>query len=134
MTDSAELQELSVEECWRLATSVGVCRIAWTAPDGPTLVPVNHVVDGHSVWIRTSAYSQLVREVDDARVALLVDEIDTSTQLGWSVQLRGTAEVHYHPDAVPAGIRELDTWAPGAKPYWLQVHVKDVTGRRLVAG
>ena len=133
MTDSPTLQELSTEESWRLAAAVGVCRIAWTAPDGPILVPVNHVVHERSVWIRTSAYSQLVREVDDARVALLIDDIDKETHLGWSVQLRGMAEIHFHIDQVPMDVRHLETWAGAARPYWIQVHVRDVNGRRLAA-
>ncbi len=130
----AELVELQRDESWGLVGQQPVCRVAWASGSGPVVIPVNHVVHDGSLWIRTSAYSSLVREVDDVRVAVLVDEIDTSTGLGWSVQLRGVAEVHYHLDAVPEEVRSLHTWATGSRPLWIQLSPDEVNGRRLVSG
>lgn len=129
-----ELVELTEDESWELARSRPFCRAAWTSPTGPTLLPVNHVIDGHSLWFRTSAYSELVREVDDERIAILVDEVDTETRLGWSVQLRGPASVHWHLTEVPESVQSLHTWASGARPLWVEVKVEEIHGRRLVAG
>jgi len=130
----AELVELGRDESWALVSGQPFCRVAWTSGSGPTAIPVNHVVHGHSIWIRTSAYSSLVREVDDNRVAVLVDDIHTETRLGWSVQLRGTAHVHWHIDEVPAEVRDLHTWASGPRPLWIELTPDEVTGRRLVSG
>jgi nitroimidazol reductase NimA-like FMN-containing flavoprotein (pyridoxamine 5'-phosphate oxidase superfamily) len=130
----AELVELTDDESWELARSQPFCRVAWTSPTGPTVIPLNHVVDGRTLWFRTSAYSELVREVDDTRAAVLVDEIDTSTRLGWSVQLRGVAHVHWHVDEVPEQVRSLHTWASGSRPLWIELAPDEVHGRRLVAG
>jgi hypothetical protein len=130
----AELVELNDEESWKLAHSQPFCRIAWTSPSGPMQIPVNHVIDGHAVWFRTSAYSELVREVDDERVSLLVDDIDTESRLGWSVQLRGTANVHWHETEVPEPVRKLLSWVSGPHPLWVEVRADEVHGRRLVAG
>ena len=130
----ADLVELTEDESWELARSQPVCRVAWTSPTGPTLLPVNHVIDGHTLWFRTSAYSELVRQVDDERIAVLVDEIDKETRLGWSVQLRGPANVHWHESEVPPAVRSLLTWVSGPHPLWVEVKTDEVHGRRLTAG
>ncbi len=127
----AELIEISAEEAWELVASQQVCRIAWSSGSGPVILPVNQVVHDRTLWIRTSAYSSLVEEVDDAAVAVLVDEIDPETHLGWSVQLRGIAQVHYHLDPVPEEVQTLRTWADGARPLWIELAGAEVTGRRL---
>ena len=131
---SHDLVELESAECWELVGQQPTCRIAWTTGDGPTLIPVNHVAFDHAIWIRTSAYSSLVQQVDDTKVAILVDHLDPQTRLGWSVQLRGTAQVHYRSDDVPEEVRRLTTWAPGAKPLWVHLSPDEVIGRRLVSG
>lgn len=131
---SHDVVELDVQECWELAAQQPICRIAWATGAGVTVIPVNHVVHDRAIWIRTSAYSHLVKEADDAKVSILVDDIDRATRLGWSVQLRGTAHVHFHTDDVPDQVRQLITWAAGPKPLWLELRPDDVVGRRLVSG
>jgi hypothetical protein len=130
----AELVELGQDESWDLVGQQPVCRIAWTSGTGPVLLPVNHVVHGRSIWIRTAAWSSLVREVDDMRVAALIDDVDTATRLGWSVQLRGVASVHWHLEEVPEEVRSLHTWASGSRPLWIELTPDEVYGRRLVSG
>jgi general stress protein 26 len=98
------------------------------------VIPVNHVIHEHTLWFRTAAYSALVREVDDEQVAVLIDDVDAETRLGWSVQLRGVAHVHWHTEEVPEQVRELHTWASGARPLWVEVHAGEVHGRRLLSG
>lgn len=127
------LEEIGREESWELVGREPVCRVAWASGSGPVVLPVNHVVHEGSLWIRTGAYSSLVREVDDVRIAVLVDEIDRESRLGWSVQLRGIAQVHYHLDDVPAQVRELHSWAAGPRPMWIQLTPDEINGRRLVA-
>lgn len=134
MTDTAARQvEIDPTESWRLVGQQSLCRIAWTSGSGPVVVPVNHLVHDGALWIRTGASTKLVREVDDMRVAVLVDDIDPVTHLGWSVQVRGLAEVHYHPEEVPEPVRALKTWAAGPRPLWVELRPEEVTGRRLVA-
>lgn len=131
---SHDLVELTADEGWELVATQPICRIAWATGAGPSVIPVNHVVYDGALWIRTSAYSSLVAEVDDAKVAILVDDVDHDTRLGWSVQLRGTARIHFHVEEVPEQVRELTTWASGAKPLWVELRPESVIGRRLVSG
>ncbi|MDN4161628.1 pyridoxamine 5'-phosphate oxidase family protein [Nocardioides abyssi] len=129
-TDRHELRDLSVEECWTLLGTRTLGRIAWTTADGPVVLPVNYGLAGETVWIRTSAYSALVREADQSRVAVEVDLVDEATRTGWSVLVRGTAHVRFPRDgrATPP---EVETWPAGPRPLWVVVDPREVTGRRL---
>lgn len=128
------VKELSVQECWDhvQAESGTVARIAWHGSTGPVVIPVNYTVDEGSIWIRTTAYSAMAEEIDESQVAVLVDDVDKETHLGWSVQLRGRCEIRYHQDEVPAEVRGLEAWAGGVRPLWVHLRPAEVTGRRLV--
>jgi nitroimidazol reductase NimA-like FMN-containing flavoprotein (pyridoxamine 5'-phosphate oxidase superfamily) len=130
----ARLEELSTEECWTLVESADpLARIAWNGSTGPALIPVNYAVHDRSIWIRTTAYSAMAEEIDESLVAVLIDDVDRKTHLGWSVALRGRSEILYHQDQVPDRVRALSTWPGGARPLWVHLAPRDVTGRRLVA-
>jgi nitroimidazol reductase NimA-like FMN-containing flavoprotein (pyridoxamine 5'-phosphate oxidase superfamily) len=129
------LEEVETDECWRLIIETDqIARVAWNSGSGPVALPVNFVVHEGSVWVRTSAYSSLAREIDDTHIAVEVDEIDPATHLGWSVLVRGVAEVRYHPAEVPAVVREHHSWPAGPRPLWVQLTPYELTGRRLAAG
>lgn len=129
-----QLKQLSVEESWELARTSGLSRIGWTGPQGPVVIPVNHVIHEGSVWVRTSAHSSMAEQVDESAVALLVDDIDPESHLGWSVQFKGRAEIFYHETDVPESVRTHRPWPAGARPLWVQVSPSEVNGRRLVEG
>jgi uncharacterized protein len=131
----AQLVEISVEESWTLLASHSICRVAWAGSDGPVVLPLNYVVHDHTLWLRTSAHSTFSQEIDDDQLAILVDEFDSATQVGWSVQVRGVAEVHYDTDDVPEDVlAHLRTWASGPRPLWINVTPTAVNGRRLPEG
>ena len=125
------LEELPPDECWELLASSTVGRIAWTAADGPAVVPVNFAVDGHAVHLRTRAFSALVQKADAERVAFQVDRIDEDSHTGWSVLARGRAVVRYgaEADAGPA----VGTWPTGPRSALVVIEVDRISGRRLVA-
>jgi len=123
-----QLADLSPDECWELITTTPVGRIAWTASNGPVVVPVNFAVNGRSIKVRTTAYSSMVQDADGERVAFEVDHIDETTRTGWSVLVRGRAEVRYgEPDdgTVP------EPWPRGPRPATVVVDADEITGRWL---
>jgi uncharacterized protein len=122
------LLDLSADECWTLAGSVPVGRLAWTGPHGPTVIPVNFTTEGHTVRIRTAAYSEAARECDDSVVAFEVDTFDAEQHTGWSVLMRGRAHLDY---AAASGEGEPQPWADGTRRLQLRVEVDEITGRRL---
>jgi uncharacterized protein len=119
--------DLDPDECWSLAATQPVGRLAWTGAHGPTVIPVNFVVTGTEVLVRTTAYSELARECDDSPVAFEVDDVDASTRTGWSVLMRGRGHLEYGPpvDAEP------DVWVPGPRHLRVRIDVTEVTGRRI---
>lgn len=123
------LGDLGPGECLELAASRPVGRLAWQGPAGPSIVPVNFVVDGRSVRVRTAAYSALARECDDSLVAFEVDDLDEGARTGWSVLMRGRARIEYDGWA---GGDEPDVWPAGSRALHLQVEVDEITGRRIV--
>ncbi|MER7608912.1 pyridoxamine 5'-phosphate oxidase family protein [Nocardioides sp. NPDC127503] len=129
----AQLEELTVEESWRLATDTQVSRIGWTGPRGPVVLPVNHVVHEEALWIRTSAHSSMAEQIDESAVALLVDDLAPDTHVGLSALFKGRAEILYRDDQIPDLVRDLHPWPAGARPLWVRLRPKEVTGRRLVA-
>ena len=108
------LLDLPTEECWRLVAGRSVGRVAWTGPDGPTVLPVNFAVADDEVWFRVNAHSSFSREIDDLRVAFEVDDVDEFTRSGWSVLLRGTARVVYDVDRLPRTWPGTETWPAGS--------------------
>jgi len=129
----ANLEELAVEESWKLAETSRLSRIGWNGPAGPVVIPVNHVIHDGAVWIRTSAHSSMAEQIDESAIALLVDDLDPDTHLGWSVQFKGRAEIFYREQQVPEQVRALRTWPSGARPLWVRLVPKAVNGRRLTA-
>ncbi|MBO0843226.1 MAG: pyridoxamine 5'-phosphate oxidase family protein [Nocardioides sp.] len=125
------LEELSSEESWKLAESSHLSRIGWNAPGGPVVLPVNHMIHDGAVWVRTSAHSSMAEQVDESAVALLVDDVDPETHVGWSVQFRGRAEILYREEQVPDVVRGHHTWPSGARPLWVRLQPTHVNGRRL---
>ncbi|NYI78656.1 pyridoxamine 5'-phosphate oxidase family protein [Nocardioides panzhihuensis] len=130
----AQLEELTVEESWRLAADIQISRIGWNGPRGPVVLPVNHVVHEKAVWIRTSAHSSMAEQIDESAVALLVDDLDPDTHVGWSAQFKGHAEILYNEDQIPETVKHLQAWPAGPRPLWVRLRPKEVTGRRLVSG
>ena len=126
------MTELEEQECWELVATQQVGRVAWVTDQGPVVVPVNFAVDDGHVLLQTAAFSHLVHEADDGRVAFEVDEVDPILRSGWSVLLRGRAEVVYldwrHPEA-----GAVEPWADPTRHTTVRIAVDQVTGRRVVA-
>lgn len=123
-----QLHDLTADECWRLAASMPVGRLAWCGPQGPTVVPVNFAVAEGRVHVRTAAYSAQARECDDSPVAFEVDQFDADSRTGWSVLLRGRAHLQF--GGSPGG-DQPDVWPAGARGLLLTVEVDEISGRRV---
>lgn len=130
-TGEGALRDLDEDACWALLAEEPVGRLVWTGPEGPTAVPVNYTVDSRTIAIRTTAYSSVARETDDSVVAFEVDHVDAEQRTGWSVLVRGRAEVVSHRPGAGTTGADVDVWPTGARPLRLVVHPTQVTGRRL---
>ncbi|MBD8870173.1 pyridoxamine 5'-phosphate oxidase family protein [Nocardioides donggukensis] len=130
--EGGRIVELDPEECWQLLATRAVGRIAWSAADGQTVIPVNFTAADGAVWVRTTAYSTMAREGDGRAVAFEVDDLDDFTRSGWSVLVRGTARLVYPTEDRPEAWTAPDTWPAGPRTLDLVVEATRVTGRRLL--
>lgn len=110
--------DLDPVEALRLLDSVSLGRIVFTRQALPTVRPVNHVLDGGDIVIRTHDGAALTAHTrrgggEGVVVAYEADAIDPDTHLGWSVVVTGYARLVTDP-ADLARVRTLLTpWAPG---------------------
>ncbi|MEX1165066.1 MAG: pyridoxamine 5'-phosphate oxidase family protein [Nitriliruptor sp.] len=131
--DRNGLEVLSYEECLELLGARRVGRIALVNAGSPVIVPVNYVLDGTSVVIRSAPGAKLDGADRSRPVAFEIDEHDPESRTGWSVLVTGLAEPLEEPDEVERFDRELDAWALGDRDdvHLLRVRAESITGRRL---
>ncbi|MGW4561143.1 pyridoxamine 5'-phosphate oxidase family protein [Streptomyces sp. NPDC004561] len=109
--------DLDYAEALRLLGSVSMGRIVFTRQALPTVRPVNHVLDGGDIVIRTHEGPALTSHAEEAVdadvvVAYEADAIDPDTHLGWSVVVTGYAHVVNDPTEMARIQTLLEPWAP----------------------
>ena len=125
------LTELREDECWDLLRARTVGRVGWQGSDGPTIVPVNYVIDERAVVIRTAPYTDLGREGIVREVAFEVDDLDPVSRSGWSVLVRGRRRLD--PEAYGTTPRP-EVWVGGSRWLVVRIEVRTISGRRLTSG
>ena len=129
----AELRELSYAECRTLLVRQQTGRVAVSTPDGPHIVPINFSVVDESIVFRTTPFSILATYGRNAKLAFEVDHFRDQQQLGWSVVVRGRADVVTDP-AELAHIRHIwppHPWADGARNLHFRMQFQELTGRSV---
>jgi nitroimidazol reductase NimA-like FMN-containing flavoprotein (pyridoxamine 5'-phosphate oxidase superfamily) len=129
----AELRELTYAECRALLVRQQTGRVAVATPDGPHIVPLNYSVVDESVVFRTTPFSVLATYGRNAKLAFEVDHFREEQQLGWSVLVRGRADVVTDP-AELAHIRRIWApypWADGARNLHFRIPFQELTGRSV---
>ena len=135
--EDRSLVVLPADECRRLLATRQLGRIGLTSGSFPLILPVNYVLDGDDVVLRTDS-PKITAAAGHGRVAFEVDEVDERTRSGWSVLVQGLAE-----EVTGARRDELvrrlhvapgSPWAPGEHGHWIRLIPKVVTGRRIVPG
>ena len=131
LADHAGLETLPLEVCLRLLESVLVGRVSFYTDGEVVTLPVNHVVDGQDVVFRTDRGSKLSAADRKDHVAFEADDYDLRTRTGWSVLLKGRAEV-VHEDSEIQRLSHLGLypWVTAvARPFWIRIRPTSVTGR-----
>ena len=132
---SNALERLPDYECLRLMASVPVGRIVYTRQAMPAVEPVNFVLDGGDIVIRTDPGGKLAAATRRAVVAFETDDIDPALQAGWSVTAIGRSREVTDPADI-ARLRQigLRTWVPGKREHFIRITPEILNGRRLAAG
>jgi nitroimidazol reductase NimA-like FMN-containing flavoprotein (pyridoxamine 5'-phosphate oxidase superfamily) len=126
------LQTLTAAECYDLLSPGGVGRVAFTAADGPTVLPVNYAMAGQKVIFRTAPDTLLAGYLDGP-AGFEVDRLDEALSQGWSVLVTGravrvTSEAEVRHLEQRAGVRP---WAGGARDVYVRITPRKITGRRI---
>jgi hypothetical protein len=104
-----------------------------TADGQPLVFPVNYILDGRTVAIRTDPGTKLDR-ARLGRVAFEIDSIDSIHREGWSVLVTGVGQdITDGVDAWSRAVRRapLAPWAAGRKGHWIAIASPQFSGRRL---
>jgi nitroimidazol reductase NimA-like FMN-containing flavoprotein (pyridoxamine 5'-phosphate oxidase superfamily) len=125
--------EMSVEECYTRLGQAVVGRVAFDSPEGLNILPVNYIVDGRSVVVRTAPYT-LLADHKSGPIAFEVDDFEGDFKRGWSVLLVGHAWPMEDVDELiqlRSG-RDLEPWAPGPRNLFINITPARVSGRRIL--
>ena len=130
--DPNGLEILDRVECIDLLTHQSIARLGLSMDALPIIIPVNYVVDGDQIVIRTGAGSKLDAALARAVVAVEVDDYDPMSHTGWSVLVRGTS---WLIDDAAEVEREshlrVRPWANDAADRWIGVSIDMISGRRI---
>jgi nitroimidazol reductase NimA-like FMN-containing flavoprotein (pyridoxamine 5'-phosphate oxidase superfamily) len=133
LVDRNGVEVLDQEECLRLIATRAVGRIGIVDSGQPIILPMNYFLVGDSVVMRTSSGTKL-QHAQGSPACFEVDEIDVTTQAGWSVLAVGRLETitEYDESKVRAARSlPLSPWAAGERPYWMRLVTQRLTGRRV---
>jgi nitroimidazol reductase NimA-like FMN-containing flavoprotein (pyridoxamine 5'-phosphate oxidase superfamily) len=134
-TDSNGLEVLDRAECLRLLSHGSLGRVAVSMSALPVILPVNYLLDGELILIRTGAGTKLAAAARNAVVAFEVDEGDPIGHTGWSVSVTGTAkEITDRDDLERIATLPLPHWAPNGVGHVIALSTDLVTGRRIPYG
>ncbi|MCW2811917.1 MAG: hypothetical protein JWP61_2375 [Friedmanniella sp.] len=124
---------LTEQECEDLLASHSMGRVAWTAADGPMVLPVTYQMYAGDIAFRTSPYGLLSGLVAPTNVAFEIDGLDEEHQTGWSVVARGRAQTVTN-SAILAGLWRTEgvaPWASGTRNLFISIKRHSTTGRAL---
>ncbi len=133
--DHQGMEVIGTDECWALVASRPVGRIAMLDRGDPTILPVNHAVVGHTVVFRTARGTLLREAVLGHPIAFEADDFDAAARGGWSVVVRGVADLPADDMVAGTDLESLglDAWADAtARDDWVVIRADEVTGRRIV--
>jgi uncharacterized protein len=131
-TDHAGLEMVPFADCLRLLDTVPVGRVGFYADGEVVILPVNFVVDGQDVILRTGAGSKLSSLASSSLAGFEADEYDARTHSGWSVVVSGrTEEVESDDEVRRLNDLGLQSWGSAAdEPHWIRIRPTSITGRR----
>jgi pyridoxamine 5'-phosphate oxidase-like protein len=134
VSQSRQALDLTEEECWQLLGTVSLGRIVFTQRAMPAIRPVNHLVDGQAIIVRSHLGADIVAHAseDGAVVCYEADELDPIRHTGWSVIATGLANLVREPGLIARYQEGLKPWITGQMDYVLSIRPQIITGIHLV--
>lgn len=125
--------DLIPDECWNLLRRTSLGRVVFTMNAMPAIRPVNHVIDGQAIVIRSHLGSAITGHAsrDGAVVCYEADDIDPVRHTGWSVIATGMARLITDPDAISRYQQVLEPWVARPMDQVIAITPATITGIRL---
>lgn len=131
MATPETLDELEHDACMALLRHHHLGRVGYVDDRGPVVLPVNYVVDGDDVLFRSGPGGKLDAARLHASVALEVDHVDAARRTGWSVLVRGDAEVIATDELGRLAQLGLEARVVGDDAVGVRIRPWSVEGRRI---
>lgn len=130
--DRNGLEVLDRDECLRLLSSATLGRVGLTTGALPTVLPVDFLLDGDQILVRTSKGSEPQAATDNAVVAFETDDFDPLSHSGWSAVVTGVAREVTDLDELHAlRSARLARWAPQGNGRAVAISTEMVPGQRI---
>lgn len=133
--DPQQLEILGRVRARQLLASATVGRLGFCLDGAPTILPVNHIVDGWDVVFRVTEGSKMQAATRELAVAYEADGLDPEMRTGWSVLVRGRAEQVHGQDAIRR-LQKLGLVVRANainRPTWVRIPIDEISGRRIPA-
>ncbi|MEU1998193.1 pyridoxamine 5'-phosphate oxidase family protein [Nocardia gamkensis] len=130
-----DVVDLGRAEALRLLASAPLGRVVYTRNALPAIRPVNHLVDGGLIVIRTRLTSRLagaVRGNSPVVVTYAADDIDPIRHVGWSVSVTGLAHTVIDVERIARYEQLLRPWVEGVMDSVITIEPDIVSGIRLI--
>lgn len=133
MSDDFRIEQMSTQECWEVLDRERFGRLAVAVQGEPDIFPINFLVDNGALLMRTAPGTKLTELVINAAVAVEAD--GRSGDEAWSVIVKGLARmVDSFSETYADDEKHLETWLPSDKPIYVEITVRDISGRRFYRG
>jgi uncharacterized protein len=129
------VERIPDDECWKLLGDVRFGRLAMAAVGDIDVFPVNFVLDGRDVVIRSAAGTKLLEAVMSHLVAIEADHRDPVSGVAWSVVAKGAPHlVERFEDIYRAERLDIQPWIDAVtKDRFIRIRVDRISGRRFRA-
>jgi nitroimidazol reductase NimA-like FMN-containing flavoprotein (pyridoxamine 5'-phosphate oxidase superfamily) len=127
------MTSLSEQECLQMLATTTVGRIGFLADDRVQVIPVNFLLDGRDVVVRTAPDGPLsTLRSSPVLVAFEVDHHEALAATGWSVLLNGRVSTmsEQQLESIPGSSTRLP-WAEGDRSLVLRLTPESISGRRV---
>lgn len=133
---SRSLLTLGEQEALELVASVSVGRLGHMHGDQLYIAPVNFLLDGRDVLVRTEDGTTLLEAAGrNGPAALEVDDLVRWSRSGWSVLIRGRLSEETDPEQIRRVLKStVEPWAGGERDHVLRLAGEQITGRRIEPG
>lgn len=135
--------DLTEGECWQLLKSVSIGRVVFTHRAMPAIRPVNHLIDGRTIVIRTHMGAAIASRAMDRQpdgggrppgsvVCYEADDLDPVRHTGWSVIATGLARLVTDPADIARYATAVEPWIAGDMNQAVAIQPQFMSGIRLV--